>query len=61
MLLRQLFDGNKAPDVALLTESLPAGCSFGPRCRAILDQCRTAKPALVEIGDRHSKACFADV
>jgi oligopeptide transport system ATP-binding protein len=45
------------PDLA----SLPAGCSFGPRCRAILDQCRTARPELVQVGDRHSKACFANV
>ena len=45
------------PDLA----SLPVGCSFGPRCRAIAEQCRTARPELVEVGDRHSKACFADV
>jgi len=45
------------PDLA----SLPAGCSFSPRCRAILEQCRTARPELVQVGDRHSKACFANV
>jgi oligopeptide transport system ATP-binding protein len=45
------------PDLA----SLPPGCSFGPRCRSILEQCRTARPSLVEVADRHSKACFANV
>ena len=45
------------PDLA----SLPAGCSFGPRCRSILEQCRTARPVLTEVADRHAKACFADV
>ncbi len=43
------------------SRSLPAGCSFSPRCRAILEQCRTARPELVQVGDRHSKACFANV
>ncbi|MBR1249145.1 ABC transporter ATP-binding protein [Bradyrhizobium sp. AUGA SZCCT0169] len=45
------------PDLA----SLPPGCSFAPRCRAILDQCRTAKPELLQVADRHAKACFAHV
>jgi len=45
------------PDLA----SLPTGCSFGPRCRSILEQCRTARPALTEVADRHAKACFANV
>src|SRR5215210_8743934 len=40
------IDG-QPPDLA----RLPAGCSFGPRCRAILDQCRTARPELVVVGD----------
>jgi oligopeptide transport system ATP-binding protein len=45
------------PDLA----SLPVGCSFSPRCRAAFEQCRTARPELVQVGDRHSKACFANV
>jgi oligopeptide transport system ATP-binding protein len=45
------------PDLA----SLPIGCAFGPRCRAITEQCRTARPELVQVGDRHAKACFANV
>jgi len=45
------------PDLA----SLPPGCSFGPRCRSILEQCRTERPELLEVGDRHAKACFANV
>jgi oligopeptide transport system ATP-binding protein len=45
------------PDLA----SLPPGCSFAPRCRSILEQCKTARPELVEVADRHAKACFANV
>jgi oligopeptide transport system ATP-binding protein len=45
------------PDLA----SLPPGCSFGPRCRSILPQCRTARPELTQVADRHAKACFANV
>jgi len=50
------IDG-QPPDLA----SLPPGCSFAPRCRSILEQCRTARPELVEVADRHAKACFANV
>ena len=45
------------PDLA----SLPPGCAFAPRCRSILDQCRTAQPELIHVADRHAKACFAHV
>jgi oligopeptide transport system ATP-binding protein len=45
------------PDLA----SLPPGCAFAPRCRSILDQCRTAKPELTHVADHHAKACFAHV
>ena len=37
------------------------GCAFAPRCRSILDQCKIAKPELVQVADRHAKACFAHV
>jgi oligopeptide transport system ATP-binding protein len=42
------------PDLA----NLPAGCAFGPRCRAITEKCRIERPELVQAGDRHFKACF---
>ena len=38
------------PDLA----SLPPGCSFAPRCRSILEQCRTARPAT---GSRRRPSC----
>jgi len=50
------IDG-QPPDLA----SLPPGCSFAPRCRSILEQCKTARPELVQVADRHAKACFANV
>src|SRR6266567_1467186 len=50
------IDG-QPPDLA----SLPPGCSFAPRCRSILEQCKAARPELVEVADRHAKACFANV
>jgi oligopeptide transport system ATP-binding protein len=42
------------PDLA----QLPAGCAFSPRCRSVSDVCRTDRPPLVAVGDRHLKACF---
>ena len=45
------------PDLA----SLPPGCSFAPRCRSVLAQCRTSRPELVLVADHHAKACFAHV
>jgi oligopeptide transport system ATP-binding protein len=45
------------PDLA----SLPAGCSFAPRCRSVIAQCRTSRPELVLVADHHAKACFAHV
>ncbi len=45
------------PDLA----SLPAGCSFAPRCRSMIEPCRHTRPELTFVTDRHAKACFADV
>jgi oligopeptide transport system ATP-binding protein len=45
------------PDLA----SLPPGCSFAPRCRSVIAQCRTSRPELVLVADHHAKACFAHV
>jgi oligopeptide transport system ATP-binding protein len=45
------------PDLA----QLPPGCAFSPRCRRAIDACRVSRPPLVEVGNRHSKACFNDV
>ena len=45
------------PDLA----DLPPGCAFAPRCKHTLDRCRTERPVLAPVGERHFKACFADV
>ena len=45
------------PDLA----QLPAGCAFSPRCRSVTDVCRSARPPLVQVADRHLKACFNNV
>ena len=45
------------PDLA----DLPPGCAFAPRCKHTLDRCRTERPVLEPVGERHFKACFADV
>lgn len=47
------IDG-QPPDLA----ALPAGCAFMPRCRHASEQCRTNKPPLQQVGERHYKACF---
>jgi peptide/nickel transport system ATP-binding protein len=35
----------------------PAGCSFHPRCPAVMDVCRVVEPSLAEIGDGRTVAC----
>jgi oligopeptide transport system ATP-binding protein len=50
------IDG-QPPDLA----NLPAGCAFAPRCRHALERCRAERPQLEQAGERHFKACFADV
>ena len=55
VLVQPTFYGN---DNSLTLDTL---AKVGPRCRAVLDQCRTARPELVQVGDRHAKACFANV
>lgn len=38
---------------------LDPGCPFAPRCPLVIDECRTAEPELVPVGDgRHSAACI---
>jgi oligopeptide transport system ATP-binding protein len=44
------------PDLALL----PQGCAFSPRCRNATHPCQVGRPALVDVGPRHLKACFND-
>ncbi len=44
------------PDLA----NLPPGCAFAPRCKHAMDRCRTERPALEPVGERHLKACFLD-
>jgi oligopeptide transport system ATP-binding protein len=45
------------PDLA----DLPPGCAFAPRCRHVVERCRAELPMLEQAGERHYKACFADV
>ncbi|HJQ04720.1 MAG TPA: ABC transporter ATP-binding protein [Nocardioides sp.] len=33
----------------------PDGCAFAPRCRFVEDECRTAVPALLTLGDAHTR------
>jgi oligopeptide transport system ATP-binding protein len=40
---------------------LPGGCAFHPRCDYAMDRCRVEVPVLEEIGERHLRACFADL
>jgi oligopeptide transport system ATP-binding protein len=37
---------------------LPPGCPFAPRCRYVIDYCRTANPTLEEISPRQKVACW---
>ncbi|MBC8281633.1 MAG: ABC transporter ATP-binding protein [Chloroflexi bacterium] len=38
--------------------NLPEGCSFAPRCKWVVDKCRTDIPALTEAGEGHLSACW---
>ncbi len=40
--------------------ALPPGCAFAPRCRWASERCRSERPELLPVADRHLKACFAD-
>jgi oligopeptide/dipeptide ABC transporter ATP-binding protein len=46
--------GGRPPDLA----SLPAGCSFAPRCPSARDRCRGASPPLEEHEPGHRWACW---
>jgi oligopeptide transport system ATP-binding protein len=50
------IDG-QPPDLA----SLPPGCAFAPRCRFATARCRDERPVLEPVGDRHARACFAEI
>lgn len=38
--------------------SLPPGCPFAPRCPLAIDDCRTAEPQLLPVGEDHAAACI---
>ena len=40
---------------------LPAGCSFRARCPFAFEKCAVETPPLLQVGDNHFSACWADV
>jgi oligopeptide/dipeptide ABC transporter ATP-binding protein len=50
------IDG-QPPDLA----SLPAGCSFEPRCPRAFDRCRQEAPPVVQLADGHHTRCWLAV
>ena len=38
--------------------TLPAGCSFAPRCPRVTDACREAEPPLLDFGAGRRAACI---
>lgn len=36
----------------------PPGCRFHPRCKHVIDACRTTRPELIEVGAEHYAACL---
>jgi oligopeptide/dipeptide ABC transporter ATP-binding protein len=36
----------------------PSGCSFHPRCKFVMDRCRTEQPDLKEVKANHKVACY---
>jgi peptide/nickel transport system ATP-binding protein len=43
------------PTMSSLT---PNACPFAPRCPLVIDECRSAEPDLVKVGDGHWAACI---
>ncbi len=48
-----VIPGN-VPDLS----DLPEGCSFGPRCSPVCEQCKAGVPELVEVEPGHFVRCF---
>jgi oligopeptide transport system ATP-binding protein len=44
---------------ALLRE--PQACPFAPRCKFVIDRCRTENPSLIPVEVNHWSACWVDV
>ncbi|MCO5071754.1 MAG: ABC transporter ATP-binding protein [Rhizobiaceae bacterium] len=38
--------------------ALPPGCRFAPRCDLALDACRTGRPPMIGLGEKHASACI---
>jgi peptide/nickel transport system ATP-binding protein len=38
--------------------NMPPGCPFGPRCKYVMDRCKTQTPSLYDVGADHFAACF---
>jgi peptide/nickel transport system ATP-binding protein len=45
--------GGAPPSLA----ALPAGCHFHPRCPAVMERCRTSRPASLPLAPDHQAAC----
>ena len=46
------------PGIVPPLSDLPVGCAFGPRCKRVEDQCRTAVPAFELKRPDHFAACW---
>jgi oligopeptide/dipeptide ABC transporter ATP-binding protein len=42
------------PDLA----DLPPGCSFAPRCPAVMERCRVEEPPALALGADHLARCW---
>lgn len=38
--------------------AIPTGCAFNPRCKQVMDKCKTERPALTEIAENRQTACW---
>ena len=46
------------PGAAACCPSFRRGCAFAPRCRFATEDCKEAKPPLVEVAPDHASACI---
>jgi oligopeptide transport system ATP-binding protein len=42
-------------------QHLPSGCSFAPRCGFVIDDCRSSRPPLRDLGRARANACIRDL
>jgi peptide/nickel transport system ATP-binding protein len=49
---------NAIPGSVPLSEEMPAGCRFAPRCSYAMSHCLTTEPPIQAVGENHATSCW---